>query len=266
MSSTALQPHFWQFITGSHILHYHNVLDAYGHLSLRHPSNPSTFYMSRSIAPAIVSSPDDLIEYHVSNAEPVDPTAGQGYAERHIHSEIYKRHPHVRAAVHSHSEAVVPYTVSGIPLRPCYHMAGFLRAQGAPVFDVADHLRSGDKRDMLVVAEHTGAALAACFDDGGAVALMRGHGFTAVGESIEEAVLRAVYTQKNADIQTMALTARRAYVGDGGRAKAGGVHYLSEEEASAATEMTKWSAQRPWGLWVREVEASPLYVNSAPRE
>jgi ribulose-5-phosphate 4-epimerase/fuculose-1-phosphate aldolase len=266
--SAVLQSYFRQFITGSHVLHYHSVLDAYGHLSFRHPSNPSTFFMSRYIAPATISSPEDLIEYRVSDAEPVDPSSStKGYSERRIHSEVYKRHPSVRAVVHSHSEAVVPYTVSGVPLRPCYHMAGFLRSGGAPVYEISEHLQEGDERDMLVRNEGLGGALAERFDGGVAVALMRGHGFTAVGEGIEEVVLRAVYTQKNAAIQTAALTTRAAYLAGGGgeatTADAQGIRYLSEEETADATEMTRWSAQRPWKLWAREVEACGLYVNSA---
>ncbi|KAB5554941.1 class II aldolase and Adducin N-terminal domain-containing protein [Coniochaeta sp. 2T2.1] len=257
------------FITASHILHHHAVLDAYGHLSFRHPSNTSTFFMSRNTAPATISSPEDVIEYHVSDATPVDPSSAQkGFAERHIHSEIYKRHPSVTAAVHSHSEAVVPFTVSGVPLRPVYHMAGFLPARGAPVFEIAEHYGEAeeDVRDMLVKNERLGTTLAREFDDGVAVVLMRGHGFTVVGGEeggMEEVVLRAVYTQKNAAIQTSAVMLRSAYDGAGGGGRAGEVRYLDEEECKGATEMTRWSAQRPWKLWVREVEASGLYVNSA---
>lgn len=73
--------------------------------------------MSRYIAPATISSERDLIEYHVENAEPVDPGASKGYSERCIHSEIYKRYPEVNSVIHSHSEEVVPYSVSGQPYR-----------------------------------------------------------------------------------------------------------------------------------------------------
>jgi hypothetical protein len=41
--------------------------------------------------PALVSSPDDLVEYKVDSAEEVEKNAKPGYLERHIHSEIYKR-------------------------------------------------------------------------------------------------------------------------------------------------------------------------------
>lgn len=112
-------------ITANHILHYHNVLDAYGHISVRNPTNPSRFFLSYSLAPALISSTTDLIEYHISDASPVNSTA-KGYSERFIHSEILKQYPSINSVVHSHSEAVLPYTVSGVPLQAAFHMAGFL--------------------------------------------------------------------------------------------------------------------------------------------
>jgi ribulose-5-phosphate 4-epimerase/fuculose-1-phosphate aldolase len=105
-----------KLISGSHILHYHNVLDAYGHLSCRHPFKPDVFIMSREAAPGTISSPADLIEYFVSNAEPVDPDSAKGFAERHIHSEIYKAFPDTQAVLHSHADSVIPYTINGVPL------------------------------------------------------------------------------------------------------------------------------------------------------
>lgn len=258
-------------ITGSHILHYHDILDAYGHLSFRHPADPAVFIMSRFIAPGTVRSPRDLVHYHVSTAEPVDPESPKGYAERHIHSELYKRHAGIQSVVHSHAESVVPYSISGVPLRPCYHMAGFLGSQ-VPVFDISRFWRDGDVPDMLVRNAHLGAALAASFGPPDApakhprhaVVLMRGHGFTAVGDCIEECVLRAVYTAKNASVQTTVLTTRAAteQAGEQGTA-VDPVRYLDEKECEATAQMTKWSKMRPWGLWEREVEASPLYVNEA---
>lgn len=256
--AVALQDHFRNFIDGSHILHYHNVLDAFGHLSIRHPMQPGVFFMSHSIAPGNIASSQDLIAYYVEDAEPVNTSATKGYAERRIHSEIYKRHPHIHAAVHSHSEAVVPYSIARVPLRACYHMAAFIGASGAPVFDIGDHYRGDDVPDMLVRSEHTGAALAKCFDDGEAVALMRGHGFTVVAESLELAVLRAIYTQKNATIQTSAMLMHFASGGSSQQVK-----YLSELESEAADATIKWAARRPWELWVREVKACGLYSNSA---
>lgn len=103
-------------ISGSHILHYHNVVDAYGHLSCRHPFKPDVFIMSREAAPGTISSAADLIEYFVSSAEPVDANSAKGFAERHIHSEIYKLYPATQAVLHSHADSVIPYTINGVPL------------------------------------------------------------------------------------------------------------------------------------------------------
>jgi ribulose-5-phosphate 4-epimerase/fuculose-1-phosphate aldolase len=91
----------------------YRVLDAYGHLSVRHPNDPKKFIMSQYIAPGTISSRVDLIEYWVENAEPVDPAAAKGYSERCIHSEVLKRFPDMNSVIHSHSEAVVPYSISG---------------------------------------------------------------------------------------------------------------------------------------------------------
>ncbi|KAJ5606634.1 hypothetical protein N7510_009415 [Penicillium lagena] len=267
MSSDAaiLQEHYRKFITGCHILHYQGVLDAYGHLSFRHPQKPDVFIMSQYIAPALVSSKDDMIEYWVKDAEPVDPTQGKGYSERCIHSELYKKYPDVKSVIHSHSEAVVPYTISGVPMRACCHMGGFVGTQ-TPNFDIAHHLKPTDKKDLLVRNTHLGSALASHFSTGDsstpehAVVLMRGHGFTVQGESIEEAVLRAVYTQKNASIQTTALLTRAAHA-NGQFSSVPEIKYLDEGEIQGTTLMTQESAYRPWGLWVKEVESHSFYVN-----
>ncbi|OAA76127.1 class II Aldolase and Adducin domain-containing protein [Akanthomyces lecanii RCEF 1005] len=248
------------FIHGSHILHHHGVVDAYGHLSFRHPSRPDIFLMSHNVAPASISSPEDLIAYRVKDAEPDQWTEGKGYAERMIHSEIYRRHPHIQAVVHSHTDSVVPYTISSVLLKPCYHMAAFIDPTGAPVYDIADHFRNDDLPDMLVSKEHLGAALAELFDGTNVLALMRGHGFTVVAESMELAVLRAVYTQKNASIQTTALQLARDILQT---STTSGIKYLSPRECEAANGRILWSHKRPWELWVREVEAQPLYTNLA---
>jgi hypothetical protein len=117
-------------LLGSHILHYHgypqlyssvgrktddmaSILDAYGHLSFRHPAKPDVFVMPRNMAPASITSVQDLLDYKVSDASATDPNPPRGYIERYIHSEIYKRFPDVNSVIHSHASDVVPYTISG---------------------------------------------------------------------------------------------------------------------------------------------------------
>jgi ribulose-5-phosphate 4-epimerase/fuculose-1-phosphate aldolase len=82
--------------------------------------------MPASKAPALVSSPSDFVQYRISDADPVDPAAKEGYQERFIHSEIYKTFPYINSVVHSHSEAVLPYTMNGVPMQPAFHITGFL--------------------------------------------------------------------------------------------------------------------------------------------
>ncbi|PNP38005.1 hypothetical protein TGAMA5MH_10104 [Trichoderma gamsii] len=249
-----LQSHYSKSIHGSHILHFHNVLDAYGHLSFRHPTNPALFFMARSIAPALIATEADLIEYRISDGEPTNPDSAQGYIERYIHSEIYRRFPHINAVVHSHAESVIPFTISGVPLKPCYHMAGFLNPEGVPVHDSARDVVAPTVPDLLVRNTHMGAALAKRFEDGNKVTLMRGHGYTVAAKSIELAVFYAIYTQKNAAIQTATV---------GLIAAAGGsmqnLRLLNENEARERTASVATTAKRAWDLWVVEVSNSTLY-------
>lgn len=253
---------FATLITANHILHYHNVVDgkpedhpnphcssliqtAYGHISVRSPQDPTTFYLSKSLAPALVSSRADIEHYNISDASPLstdtNSTAPKGYIERYIHSEIYKKYPGVHSVVHSHAEAVLPFSISSTPLRPVFHMGGVMGGSPAvPVWDIAAHYKTStdELHSLLVSSEQLGAALAAGFNaappdpSSGMMAkgvakgynivkglvtkqdsdfpscptvLMRGHGFTCVGTGIEEAVYRAVYTCTNARVQTTAL-------------------------------------------------------------
>lgn len=102
---------------------------------------------------------------------------------------------------------------------------------------------------------------------------MRGHGFTAVGSSVQEAVFRAVYTQQNAGVQTTSMVLRNVQMGAVERGKGReerekgvhdeGVRWLGDGELADCKKMGQDTAGRPWGLWVREVEANGLYVNEA---
>ncbi|QKX62865.1 uncharacterized protein TRUGW13939_10030 [Talaromyces rugulosus] len=253
------------FISGCHILHHHRVLDAYGHISVRNPRRHDTFFMPRNLAPGLISSAEDILEYFVDDAAPVDPLSPNGYVERFIHSEIYRRYPEVQSVVHSHAPSVLPYTITDVEMRPCVHMSGFL-GQSVQKFDVSQFYAKDDTRDLLIRNKSLGARFAESFSRPdqtlhGPVVLMRGHGFTVIGGSIEESVFRAIYTAENARIQT---TAMAIDASDRGREPDNkGLHYLQDSELVDTTEMTRWSVMRPWKLWVREVETTGLYENSA---
>ncbi len=262
-------------ISANHILHHHGVVDAYGHISIRHPLNPSVYIMCGYMAPAEVSSPADLIHYNVSDSSTVDPDAKKGYSERFIHGEIFRRFESVNCVIHSHAEEVLPYVVSmGVKLKAVYHMSGFLGAKGAKVFDIDPLYREGEQRDMLVNNARFGAALAEKFVTEGseakepeeAVVLMRRHGFTNVGKDIVTAVYRSIYTRINAEVQTKSMRLlQNAGVTVQEVEKEGmgvGFQALTEEQVTGCKVMCEKFQDKPWRLWVREVERLPLYDNS----
>jgi ribulose-5-phosphate 4-epimerase/fuculose-1-phosphate aldolase len=220
-------------VIANHILAKHGVVDGFGHVSVRHEQHPDRFILARNIAPALVTL-DDLLEFDL-DGNPVAPDGPRVYLERFIHSEIYRRRPDVVAVVHHHSPSVIPFGVTGAALRPIYHMSGFLGA-GVPVFDIK--CDAGDT-DMLIRTPALGVAHACCLGDGAAT-LMRGHGATVVGGSLQQAVYRAVYMEMNARLQSDAM-------------RLGDVTYLTQAEAQLAAATIDGQVQRPWELWVREV-------------
>ncbi|KAJ4287495.1 hypothetical protein N0V88_007595 [Collariella sp. IMI 366227] len=137
------------YIHALHILHYHRVLDGYGHLSVRNPDNPPTFFMMRQLAPALVSGLDDIGEYRVSDAEPVYPGTPAAPAERFIHSEVLKRYPDVNVVLHGHPEELISYSISHVPLRAATHQAPFL-GEEVPNFDITKYYHPNDIQDFLV--------------------------------------------------------------------------------------------------------------------
>ena len=220
-------------VAANHILYAQSVLDGYGHVSARHDTNADRFWLARSMAPGLVTA-GDIMEFHLSG-EPVDAQGRPTYAERFIHSEIYRRRPDVKAIVHSHSPAVIPFGVTSVPLKPIFHMSGFL-GTGVPIFEIREI--AGDT-DMLVRNPGLGAALALRLGDKSA-ALMRGHGSVAVGISLPQAVFRAVYLEVNARLQSEAM-------------KHGSINFLTSEEARLAAAGNDMHVLRPWMLWKHEI-------------
>ncbi|WP_256460624.1 class II aldolase/adducin family protein [Bradyrhizobium ontarionense] len=221
---------------GSRILADLGVVDAFGHVSARHPTNPSHFLMARSIAPAQVTA-DDIMEFD-ENGEAVDARGRTVFLERFIHAEIYRARPDVKAVVHTHSPGVVPFSVSRTPLRPLYHNAAFLGA-GAAVWDIGKEFGA---TDMLVRNNAIGKSLATALGDK-SVVLMRGHGDVTVGAAVKVAVFRAYYTDVNAKLQAQA-------IGLGTD-----VSYLSAEEATKADGVNMVIMDRAWALWKQKVQA-----------
>ena len=179
-------------VVANRILAREDVVDAYGHVSMRSPQNPGHFFMSRSLAPELVTQ-DDIVE-HDLEGNPVGKESRSLYLERFIHAGVYEKRPDVIAVVHAHAEAILPYGIAtGTPLRPVIHSGSFIGPE-VPVWDIAD--KFGDT-NLLVTNMDQGRDLAKCLASNN-VALMRGHGFASAGRSLIEVVRMSVYLPRNA--------------------------------------------------------------------
>jgi len=217
-------------VAANHILYDQGVVDGFGHVSARSDKDPNHFLLARSMAPGLVKA-EDILEFDLSG-NAVDAQGRALYLERFIHSEVYKAHPEVKAIVHSHSPAVIPFGVTGVPLKPIYHMSSFLGA-GVPIFEIRE--AGGDGTDMLVRNPALGAALAQKLGNS-AVLLMRGHGDVVVGDSVRQVVFRAIYAEVNAKLESEAL-------------RLGEVTFLTDRESAASMATNAALVGRAWDLW-----------------
>src|SRR4051812_32292452 len=225
-------------VAANRILVDQGVLDGYGHVSVRSPRDPTHFYMARSIAPELVTA-KDVLEYDLTG-EPVEGPKGVSlYVERFIHSEIYKARPDVMAVAHNHAPSLIPFGVTGVDLKPLYHMSAFL-AGGVPNFDIRT---AGGDTDMLVRNPTLGKALAKTLGSR-PVALMRGHGAVVVATDLPRVVFRSVYTEQNAKLQAQAMQLGKQ------------VKFLDAEEAKKAEASIGGTIGRPWELWKRKALAA----------
>ena len=182
------------------ILAHEGVLDAFGHVSVRHPSDPRRYLLSRSRSPILIE-PDDILQYTLDSA-PVQPPNAHLYAERVIHGCIYQARGDVMAVCHHHAPAVMPFAIAGKPILPVFHL-GAAMGEHAPFWDQHDEF--GDT-NLLVVKQEEGHSLARALGPHSAV-LMNRHGATVVGGGggLQELVSRAIFMCQNAEYQLRAL-------------------------------------------------------------
>jgi len=230
-----------QLVIGNRVLAWHGVLDSFGHVSVRHPDDPSRFIMSRARAPELVTQ-DDLQTYNLQGEE-LNGDTRSPYTERFIHAAIYEARPEVQAICHNHSPAVIPFGTTPLKLRPLYHVAGAIGHE-VPVWDIAEEF--GDGTDLLVRDMAMGRSLARTLG-GGAVVLMRGHGSVIAGPAVPSVVYVGIYLQENA---RLALLAEIAAPGQ--------VRYLSEAETATTgrNQLQPFGSGRAWEAWCAQVGMS----------
>ncbi|MFJ2160536.1 class II aldolase/adducin family protein [Streptomyces sp. NPDC087856] len=234
-------------VVANRILAEQDVVDAYGHVSARHPHDPNRFLQSRSRSPQFVEA-DDIMEFDL-DGQCVDPADDRPpYLERFIHAAIYRARPDVHSVVHAHTEALLPYSISDTELVPVIHSASEMGPH-VPKWDIRD--RFGDATDLLVTSPKMGHDLAECLGSN-SVALMRGHGFVAAHESLITLIGLCVYLAKNARVLTTArllgspitpLTPGEA----GGRRSEPGANFDPDSPG----------VRRSWDYWAARAGCSP---------
>ncbi len=229
------------------ILANEGLLDAFGHVSVRHPHDPGRYLLSRSRAPELVE-PDDVMEYDLES-EPVKPTNLRLYAERVIHGEIYKARPDVHAVVHHHAPAMMPFCITGTPLVPVFHLGAVLGTK-VPFWDQKNEF--GDT-NLLVVKPEEGRSLARTLGPHNLV-LMNRHGATVVGANVQELVFRTVYSCRNAEFQFQAQAL-------------GTIAPLSPGEIERAGKLGSLptATDRTWEYWAMRLEKAGKGLGLAAR-
>jgi HCOMODA/2-hydroxy-3-carboxy-muconic semialdehyde decarboxylase len=232
----------YELALANRIIAYEGVLDGFGHISVRHPTDPQRYLLARSRSPELIE-PSDVLEFTL-DSEPVTPPNVELYGERVIHGCIYQARPDVNAVCHHHSRSVLPFCVTGVPLEPVFHM-GAVMGQAVPMWDSRDEF--GDT-DLMVVKPEEGRSLAKALGPHWMV-LMRRHGATLAGTTLRECVFRTVYSHANAEIQLRSLILGEIYSMTSG-----------ERQRSEPRQLQPRPMNRAWEYWttrLRKADAMP---------
>jgi len=222
-----------ELVVANRILAREGVVDAFGHISVRHPDNPERYFMSRSRAPELITR-DDLMEFKL-DGEAIDLQDRTPYGERFIHGSIYEKRPDVHSVIHNHSHEIIPFgATKTTSLRAVAHVGSPI-GHNVKTWDIRDKF---GETNLLVVNMDQGRDLATTLGDG-RVALMRGHGAVIAAANIMNAVMTAVYLQVNAKLQLMTL-------------QLGEPVYLSDAEVDNCfeTQTSPLGLDRAWEYWV----------------
>jgi len=233
---TTAQEAIQQLVMANRILANEGILDALGHVSVRNPENPKTFFQARSTSPFEVTK-DDILELDF-DGNVVTKTTMRPYGERFIHGSILRARPDMNAVFHGHTLAWIPFSVTDVPIRPINHVGSFLY-QGVPVYDdytpghgmLINTIQEGER-----VAKHLGQRR---------VQLLRGHGANIAAEDLPRLVASAIYLRDNVTVQWQALQIGKE------------PKYLSAEEAKSAMEVALFGdspVDRMWRYWVARVQ------------
>ena len=154
-TASALEDIIDDIVAANHILASQGVVDAFGHVSARHPERPDRYLLSRALSPELIKHAD-IMEFSL-DGKPADGDNRKPYLEKDIHGSIYEARPDVLSVIHNHSRNVIPYTVTSERLRPIVHSCATI-GHHIPVWDAQDHF--GDT-NLLISSMEMGRDFAA---------------------------------------------------------------------------------------------------------
>lgn len=230
-----------ELVVANRILAHEGVVDAFGHISVRHPDNPERYFLSVSRAPELITR-DDIVEFSL-DGEAFDLRDRTPYGERFIHGAIYEMRPDVNSVIHNHSHEIIPFgATKTTSLRPIAHVGSPI-GRNVKTWDIRDKF---GETDLLVVDMDQGRDLSTTLGDG-RVALMRGHGAVVACDNIKHAVMTAVYLQVNAKLQLMTL-------------QLGDPVYLSDAEIDNCfkRQTSPLGLDRAWEYWVARANVGKI--------
>ena len=231
--SKAVESALSDLVIANRILANEGVIDAFGHVSIRHPERADRYFLARSRSPELVER-GDLLEFDL-DSNPINPDGRTMYSERPIHGCIYKSRPEVMAVCHNHAHSLIPFGVTGSEIKPIWHVAGSIGAE-IPIWDISDEF---GETDLLVTNNDTGGSLAKKLGKN-RCALMRGHGAVVAGHTLKATVFVAIYLMANAKLLKEAR-------------EMGEVKVLSPGEIKLTEQMNfkERSQNRAWEYWAR---------------
>jgi HCOMODA/2-hydroxy-3-carboxy-muconic semialdehyde decarboxylase len=183
-----------ELVMANRILAREDVIDDFGHVSVRHPTNPDHYFLSRSRSPEIVSR-EDIMEFTLEG-EPIAQNGRMMYRERALHGAVYMARPDVNAVTHHHARSVLPFTLGRVKLRPVFHMASVI-GHDIPVWD--SQAEFGDT-NMLIETMDQGHSMARAMGQARCV-LIRGHGATCAADNLRAVTFISIYMKENAEAQ-----------------------------------------------------------------
>lgn len=237
MSTPDLQAAIRDLVTANRILGAEGVVDAFGHISMRHPERADRYLLARSRSPSFVTE-EDIMEYDL-DSNPIDQRGRIIYAERFIHGALFKERADVLSVCHSHAHTVIPFTVTGTPIRPLWVLAAPIGTE-VPVWDIRDDFPDDD--EIMVTNNEAGISLAKALGRGGPC-MMRGHGAAIATKDLKLTVIASIALMLNAKMQLEASVLAMA----SGRP----IKYLSDGEAGKLidTMMMPRGLHRAWEYW-----------------